>query len=90
MSFIIHRIIPNRKVHLKPALRASLFAGLLWELAKHFFGWYVVHLTGYSILDGSLSTFVIFIFGVYYSAAILLVGGEFAYLLEEECEIDRK
>jgi membrane protein len=55
---------------------------LLWELAKHLFGWYVTHLTRYSVIYGSLSTLIIFFFWIYYSAAILLLGGEFAFLID--------
>ena len=84
MFFLIFKIIPDKKVHFKSALQAALFTGLLWELAKHFFGWYVVHLTGYSIFYGSLSTLVIFVLWVYYSSTILVVGAEFAYFLEED------
>jgi membrane protein len=73
MFFLIYKIIPDKGVHFKSALQAALFAGLLWELAKHLFGWYVVHLAEYSIVYGSLSTLVIFV-----------VGGEFAYFLEED------
>ena len=67
MFFLIYKIIPNRRVHLKSALQAALFAGLLWELAKHLFAWYVVHLAEYSIFYGSLSASIIFILWVYYS-----------------------
>ena len=84
MFFLIYKIIPNRRVHLKSALQAALFAGLLWELAKHLFAWYVVHLAEYSFFYGSLSTLVIFVLWVYYSSVILVVGGEFAYFLEED------
>jgi len=84
MFFLIYKIIPNKRVHFKSALQAALFASLLWELAKHLFGWYIVHLAGYSIFYGSLSTLVIFILWVYYSSTILVVGGEFAYFLEED------
>ena len=84
MFVLIYRIIPNKKVHFTSALQAALFASLLWELAKHLFGWYVVHLAGYSIFYGSLSTLVIFVLWVYYSSTILVVGGEFAYFLEED------
>jgi membrane protein len=84
MFFLIYRIIPNKKAHFTSALQAALFASLLWELAKHLFGWYVVHLAGYSIFYGSLSTLVIFVLWVYYSSTILVVGGEFAYFLEED------
>jgi membrane protein len=83
MFFLIYKIIPNKRLQFKSALKAALFAGLLWELAKHLFGWYVAHLAGYSIFYGSLSTLVIFVLWVYYSAAILVVAAEFAYFLEK-------
>jgi membrane protein len=84
MFFLIYKIIPNKKVHFTSALQGALFAGLLWEVAKHFFSWYVVHLTAYSFFYGSLSTLIIFVFWVFYSSTILVVGGEFAYFLEED------
>ena len=84
MFFLIYKIIPNKRVHFKSALQAALFAGLLWELAKHLFAWYIVHLAEYSIFYGSLSTLVIVVLWVYYSSMILVVGGEFAYFLEED------
>ena len=84
MFFLIYKIIPNKVVHFKSALQAALFTGLLWELAKHLFAWYVVHLAEYSIFYGSLSTVVVFVLWVYYSSTILIVGGEFAYFLEED------
>ncbi|MGZ3749504.1 MAG: YihY/virulence factor BrkB family protein [Pseudobdellovibrionaceae bacterium] len=84
MFFLIYKIIPNKQVHFKSALRAALFTGVLWELAKHLFGWYVIHLSDYPIIYGSLSTLFIFVLWVYYSSTILIVGGEFAYFLEED------
>jgi len=84
MYFLIYKIIPDKRVHFTSALQAALFTGLLWELAKHLFTWYVVHLAEYSVFYGSLSTFVVFVLWVYYSSAILVVGGEFAYFLEED------
>ena len=86
MFVLIYKIIPNRRIHFSSALQAALFASLLWELAKHLFAWYVVHLARYSIFYGSLSTLVIFVLWVYYSSTILVVGGEFAYFLEEDRE----
>lgn len=84
MFFLIYKIIPDKRVHFKSALQAALFTGLLWELAKHLFAWYVVHLAEYSFFYGSLSTLVIFVLWVYYSSTILVLGGEFAYFLEED------
>ncbi len=81
---LIYKIIPNKIVHIKSALQAALFASLLWEVAKHLFAWYIVHLAKYSIFYGSLSTLAIFVLWVYYSSTILVLGGEFAYALEED------
>jgi membrane protein len=49
MFFLIYKIAPNKKVLFTPALQGALFAGLLWELAKHLFARYVLHLARYSI-----------------------------------------
>lgn len=84
MFFLIYKIIPNKRVHFESALQAALFTGLLWELAKHLFNWYVVHIVDYSVFYGSLSALVIFVFWIYYSSTVLIVGGEFAYFLEED------
>ncbi len=47
MFFLIYKIIPNKRVHFLSALQAALFTGLLWEVAKHLFTWYVVNLAQY-------------------------------------------
>jgi membrane protein len=84
MFFLIYKVMPNKTVHSESALKAAFFAGLLWELAKHLFAWYVAHIAVYSIFYGSLSTLVVFVLWVYYSSTILVVGGELAYVLEKE------
>ncbi len=83
MCFLIYKIIPNRKIHFKAALQAALFTSLLWEVSKQLFGWYVQHLGRFSMVYGSLSTLAIFFLWIYYSSAILLLGGEVAFLLEK-------
>jgi membrane protein len=83
MSLLIYKIIPSKKVNLKPALQAAFFTGLLWEVARHLFEWYVLHLGRFSMIYGSLSTLAIFFLWAYLSSAILILGGEIAYLLEK-------
>jgi membrane protein len=83
MCFLVYKIIPNKKIHWKSTIQAALFTSLLWELAKQLFGWYVLHLGKFSMVYGSLGTLAIFFLWIYYSSAILLLGGEVAFLLEE-------
>ena len=84
MFFLIYKIIPNKKITSRTALQAALFTSLLWEGAKHLFGWYVLSLGGFTMVYGSLSALAVFVLWVYYSSTILLVGGEVAHLLEKE------
>jgi len=84
MFFFIYKIAPNRKIHSIVAFKATCFTSVLWEVAKQFFGWYVLNLGRFSVFYGSLSTLVIFVLWVSYSAAILIFGGEFAFLLEKK------
>jgi membrane protein len=84
MCFLIYKIIPNKKIHFKTALQTAFFTSLFWEVAKQFFGWYVLHLGKFSVVYGSLSTLAIFFIWAYYSSTILLLGGEVAFLLEKE------
>jgi membrane protein len=84
MFVLIYKIIPNKRINIKSALQAALFTSLLWEVAKHLFALYVLHLARYSLFYRSLSTLAIFFLWVYYSSTILVVGGEFAYFLEED------
>ena len=84
MFFLIYKIIPNKKVSVKPAFQAALFTSLFWEVAKQLFGWYVVRLGRFSMVYGSLSVLAIFFLWIYYSSAILLLGGEVACLLDKD------
>ena len=83
MFFLIYKIVPSIKIRFKAALQAAFFASLLWEVAKQWFEWYVLHLGRFSMVYGSLSTLFIFFLWIYYSSAILILGGEVAFLLEK-------
>jgi len=88
MFFLVYKIIPNKKITSGTALQAALFTSLLWEGAKHLFGWYVLSLGGFTMVYGSLSTLAIFVLWVFYSSTILLMGGEVAYFLEKRGRVD--
>jgi membrane protein len=82
MFVLIYKIVPSEKIKIKVALLAAFFTSLLWEVAKQLFGLYVLHLGRFSMVYGSLSTLFIFFLWIYYSSAILILGGEVAFLLE--------
>jgi membrane protein len=90
MFFLIYKIVPNKKIRWRPALQAACFSSLLWEVAKQLFGWYVTHLGKFSMVYGSLSALAVFFLWIYYSSAILVLGGEVAFLLESGKQTTRK
>jgi len=85
MSFLIYKIIPDKKIPWKRALQAALFFSVLWEVSKHLFALYILYLGKFrfSMLYGSLSTLAIFVFWAYYSSSMFLLGAEIVHLLEE-------
>ncbi len=87
MCFLIYKIIPNKKIHFKTALQAALFTSLFWEVAKQLFGWYVFGLGRFSMVYGSLGTLAVFFLWIYYSSAILLLGGEVAFLIDRRRKV---
>jgi membrane protein len=83
MFFLIYKIAPNKKIHSGIALQATFIASILWGIAKQLLGWYILHLGRFSVIYGSLATLAIFLLWIYYTAAIFLLGGEIAGLLEQ-------
>jgi membrane protein len=84
MFFLTYKIAPNKIIPSVLAFKAAFFISFLWEIAKHLFGWYVLHLGRFSIIYGSLGTLAVFFLWIYYSAIIFLLGAEIAALLEKE------
>jgi len=83
MFFLIYKIAPNKIIPSGIAFKAAFFTSLLWEMAKHLLGWYVLHLGRFSLVYGSLGTLVVFFLWIYYSAIIFLLGAEIAALMEK-------
>jgi len=82
ICFLIYRIVPDRRVSARAAIRGALFTGVLWEAAKHLFALYVSVFGRYSIVYGSLGAAAILLVWIYYSAAVLLLGAEVTALLD--------
>lgn len=73
----VYLIIPKVKISFGVALSGSFIVTILWELAKHFFTWYVKNVIQFGTIYGSLTTFILFLLWVYYLSCIFLFGGEF-------------
>jgi len=75
---LCYLILPDRRIGWRPALIGGVAAGMLWELAKQGFAFYVANFVDYNSIYGSLGGLVILVMWVYLSAVMLLLGAEVA------------
>jgi membrane protein len=78
MFALIYRFLPNAPTTWRSALTGGLIAGLLWEVAKQGFAFYLSRFASYEKVYGTLGGLVILVLWVYYTSMILLLGAEVA------------
>lgn len=74
---ILYRTIPRNRVAWRDVWLGGLLAGLIWEVARRAYTWYLANFARYSLIYGSLGAIVGFLLWSYLSAMILLLGAEF-------------
>ena len=75
--FSIYWLLPNRKVPVKPVLRASIVTGIIWLCAKYIFVAILPHLDLKAIY-GPFYVSVGLLFWAYISGLILFAGAQFS------------
>jgi membrane protein len=72
----VYRITPNTSVSFRHAIAGGASCAFLFEMAKHFFAWYIGRSSQYNVIYGSLEAIVILVVWVFYSSIILLFCAE--------------
>lgn len=75
---LLYRFLPNTAVAWGDAFPGAILAGLLFELAKGVFAWYVQYFATYQLVYHSLAAVIAFLMWAYVSSVILLLGATFA------------
>ncbi len=78
LFFLIYRYFPPRRIPWRTAIVAATFTGVLFEVAKHLFSWYVTSLADYRTVYGGLTSVAILFFWIYYGSIVFILGGEVA------------
>jgi membrane protein len=76
MFVLIYRYLPSRRIQWRIAMIAATFTGLLYELLKAVFGWYVTNVATYASVYGNFATVIVFLLWIYYMSVAFVVGGE--------------
>src|SRR5688572_23626489 len=74
--FFAYWLIPARRIQPKYIVPGAILAAILFEAVKIGFNVYIEHFTEYNLIFGSLGAVIAFLFWVYLSANILLLGAE--------------
>ncbi|HEY7467388.1 MAG TPA: YihY/virulence factor BrkB family protein [Dehalococcoidia bacterium] len=76
--FVVYWVVPARRIRPIYLLPGAVLAAVLFEAVKIGFNIYLENFSNYDIVFGSLGAVVAFLFWVYLSANILLLGAEVA------------
>ena len=76
---IILTVVPRVQLTRREVLVPGLFGAVLWEAARHVFGWSVAGESVYTRVFGPLGGVVALLAWVYLSSAILILTGQFAW-----------
>lgn len=80
MFLLIYRYLPARRIPWRIALVSATFSSIVFELLKSAFAWYVTYLANYSTTYGYLTSLIVLVFWIYYSAVVFVLGGEVGYV----------
>ena len=88
---IIYWVVPNLKIHLKSVVPGAVFATIGWILTSLAFSFYVGSYGNYSGTYGSIGAIIVLMMWLYFSAIILMLGGQINAVMTERKEaIDAK
>lgn len=75
-------LIPNTKVRLLPAAGGGLVAGFLWDTIGGLFATFIVSSNSYTAIYAGFAAPLLFMFWIYLSWLILLIGTQVAFYLQ--------
>jgi membrane protein len=80
MFFAIFKFLPSRRIHWRTALVAAVFCSLGFEIARRLYALYVTRFATLDRVasDANVVAVFLFLFWVYYTAYLFLLGGEVA------------
>ena len=78
--------MPNLKLHIKSVIPGAAFATLGWIVTSVGFSYYVGSFGNYSNTYGSIGAIIVLMMWLYFSAIILMLGGQINAVMSERRE----
>jgi membrane protein len=80
LFLIIYKYLPRGRTPWKTTVIAATFSGVVHEVLKFGFSWYVTEVANYASTLGNLATAALLLFWIYYGALVFILGGEVAHV----------
>ncbi len=84
LFFCLYKFVPYRRIRTETAFFAAVGAGILWEMAKHGFRFYLVKFVDLSQVYGSFGLLFALVLWVYYSCIAFILGAEMGWVWERK------
>ncbi len=81
VCLILYYILPNTKQRFRDVFLGALTAGLLWEVLKIIFSWYLSYFKNIQLVYGALAAVFGAVIWVYLSTTIIIFGAEVCMVL---------
>jgi membrane protein len=76
---LLYKFIPNTRTLWRYVWPGALLAAILFEIARTLFIFFLENFANYQLIYGSITSIVILLVWIYYSAFILILGAEFTF-----------
>ncbi len=76
---LLYKLIPNTKTYWRDIWPGALLAAVLFEVARVLFILYINNYANYQLIYGSISSIIVLLVWIYYSAFIMILGAEFTF-----------
>lgn len=80
---LLYYAMPNRPVKISDALVGGMLAGVVFELTKHAFGFYITNFPTYKLVYGAFAAVPVFLLWLYISWLVVLLGAVVVAALPE-------
>ena len=75
---MIYKFTPNTRTDWRYVWVGALVAAILYEAARAISAWYFTRYANYELIYGAITSTIIFLVWIYYTAYVLIIGAEVA------------
>ena len=86
LFFVFYSLIPYAKLDRKVTFVGALWATILWEAARFFFGYYVQTFLQSNKFYEAFLLIIVLLFWLFYASILFIIGAEIAQLYRERLE----